>query len=151
MAKAKSAVQRGALSISRDKETARSAGKGGIKATSEADWLKQENAELPAMKRMADPVNEAVGREVYMAPGTGQAWRDKQGRKFITTRLYFHPPVVAFDKPETTKEADMKAAYFAGTDIIYLPVMPMEELTPAKLHAKLTKAMADKKASRKVA
>ena len=151
MAKPKSVVQRGALSLDKDKERAKSANKGGERARTQADWMAQENAELPAPKRMADLINEAVGRDMFLAPGARAEWRDKQGRKFTTTRFYFTAPAVAFDKPATEKEAAMKAAYFAGTDIIYLPVMPMEDLTPAKLRAKLTKALAEKKTVAKVA
>lgn len=116
------------------------------KATSEQDWLDQEKNER-SVKRTGDLINDAVGRGVYMAQASFPSWISPSLKRRLTvTRLYFHPPAIAIDRPGTQDELADKAKFFSTTDIAYVGIAPGAALEPEELAQMVDKAIKGKKA-----
>ena len=133
------------------------------KATSEADWLAQEDAELQPMRPGPDTINDALGLSMYVGNYGADTWKDPRGVLFHVTRFYpgMAPALaVAFDMPFAANAQDvpraraeraMKEAFFAKLPVIYLAVDPNESLLPADLRKRLVELMVEKRKAVKAA
>lgn len=110
------------------------------KARTEEDWLREERAQRPLIKRQPDAINEVVGRDSYQTNAGRDDWELKATKaRFTVSRFYWHdsPFPIAYDLPKTEEEMEAKAAVFAEMKVVYLAVAPGESISPVDLAARL--------------
>ncbi len=112
------------------------------KAKSEGDWIAQELAEDQPVPRTGDNINDAIGRQIYMARATYPGWiSPKTKKRLAVTRFYFHDPKVIVDMPHSEAELEDKADFFKTGDVAYVALAPRESLTPEQLRARIYQAI----------
>lgn len=112
------------------------------KAKNEQDWINQELAEDEGKAKSQDYINDTVGRTLYVQQASLRAWRTKRSNgPLFVSRFYPYAPKIIIDKPHTKAELDDKAEFFKGTDIAYVGIEPLAEMTPAELKGKIREAL----------